>query len=117
MLIQSVDMKTGKAAKVNPDLALAISLKSGEPCVLVQQADMFRLEDALTHMREAQNYILVSRCLLLPLPVYECFTGSQIYGRATLPEYAEGLGGSGLHADLHQSSMMQIIPSVSSFII
>ena len=48
--------EAGQAAKVNPDLALALSLKSGEPHASVPQADMARLESSLAHMREAQNF-------------------------------------------------------------
>lgn len=46
----------GRAARVNPDLALSLTIRSGEPQAYVQQSDMVRLEDSLASLREAQNF-------------------------------------------------------------
>ena len=47
----------GKAAKLNTDLALALTTKGKEPQVVVQHADMTRLEGVLARQREAQNFL------------------------------------------------------------
>lgn len=47
----------GKAAKLNTDLALALTTKGKEPQVVVQHADMSRLEGTLARQREAQNFL------------------------------------------------------------
>ena len=46
----------GWAARINPDLASALTIKSGEPRASVAQADLARLETSLAHLREAQNF-------------------------------------------------------------
>ncbi|MPC22298.1 hypothetical protein E2C01_015309 [Portunus trituberculatus] len=47
----------GKAAKLNRDLALALTIKGKDPQVVVQHADMSRLEGILARQREAQNFL------------------------------------------------------------
>ncbi|KAK3888193.1 hypothetical protein Pcinc_007724 [Petrolisthes cinctipes] len=47
----------GKAARLNTDLALALTTKGKEPQVVVQHADMSRLEGVLTCQCEAQNFL------------------------------------------------------------
>ena len=46
----------GHAAKLNPDLALAMTTKGKEPLVVVHSSDMSRLEETLARSREAQNF-------------------------------------------------------------
>ena len=46
----------GHAAKLNPDLALAMTTKGKEPPVVVHSSDMSRLEGTLARSREAQNF-------------------------------------------------------------
>ena len=46
----------GQAAKLNPDLALALTTRGKEPQVVVPSADMTRLEGVLARSREAQNF-------------------------------------------------------------
>lgn len=49
--------ETGRAAKVNPDLTLALALKNRDPRVSVQRAYMVKLKDVLALIREAENFM------------------------------------------------------------
>lgn len=50
--------EAGWALKVNPDLTLVLTLKSGELRASILQVDLKWLEDTLVHIRETQNFTL-----------------------------------------------------------
>ena len=46
----------GEASKLNPELALALTNRGKDPQVMVQHADMTRLEGIVARLREVQNF-------------------------------------------------------------
>lgn len=95
-LVRGHEVAGWVAIKINPDLALALILKCGEPCASITHADLVRLEDSLVYTMEAQNFtFLVLGCLLPSVPVSTATTRLPGYGRSTLQKYPEGLGGPG----------------------
>lgn len=49
--------EAGRDARINLDLALAVTLKSGELRASVSQADLNSLEDTVAHLGGARNFI------------------------------------------------------------